>query len=34
MQIPMEAMLKLASDSFAPISGRFALAVDKLKKAA
>jgi len=29
-----EAMMKLASDSFAPISGRFALAVDKLKKAA
>ncbi len=29
-----EAMMKLASDSFAPISGRFALAVEKIKKAA
>ncbi len=29
-----EAMLKLASDSFAPLSGRFSLAVAKVKQAA
>lgn len=29
-----EAMLKLVNEAFAPISGRFSLAVDKIKKAA
>ncbi|MEZ5737765.1 MAG: phasin family protein [Novosphingobium sp.] len=29
-----EAMLKLANDAFAPISGRFSLAMEKLRKAA
>ena len=29
-----EAVLKLASDAFAPISGRFSLAVEKIKQAA
>ena len=29
-----EAMLKLATEAFAPISGRFSLAMEKLRKAA